>query len=67
MPCIVRKRESGIWTKLLISEKDAVVFASATLNAISHHGDDLHDGVLYLMDDEDADRLLVVLNELTDR
>ena len=67
MPCIVRKQDTGVWSKLLISEQDAVVFASATLNAISRHGDDLHDGVLYLRDDEDADRLLVLLNELTDR
>ena len=63
MPCIVRSRKTGAWSKLLISERDAVVVASATLNAIARHGDDLHDGVLYLVDDEDADLLLVLLNE----
>ena len=66
MPCIVRNRQNGTWTRLLISEQDAVVFASATLNAMARHGDDLHDGVVYLRDDEDAERLLVLLNELTD-
>ena len=63
MPCIVRNRQTGTWIKLLISEQDAVVFASATMNAISRHGDDLHDGVIYIQDDEDADDLLVILNE----
>ncbi len=67
MPCMVRSRETGTWTKLLISEQDAVVVASATLNAIARHGDDLHDGVVYIADDEDADRLLVLLNESTER
>ena len=67
MPCIVRSRETGAWSKLLISEQDAVVIASATLNAMARHGDDLHDGVVYIADDEDADRLLVLLNESTER
>ena len=63
MPCIVRSRKTGAWSKRLIREQDAVVIASATLNAMARHGDDLHDGVLYIADDEDADRLLVILNE----
>ncbi|MCY4011416.1 MAG: hypothetical protein OXG82_01740 [Gammaproteobacteria bacterium] len=67
MPCIVRSRKTGAWSKLLISEQDAVVIASATLNAIARHRDDLHDGVLYIADDEDADRLLVILNEPPER
>ena len=66
MPCIVRRRESGTWIKLLLSEGDAAVFASATLNAILRRGDDLHDAVLYIRDDEDADRLLALLNDATE-
>ena len=66
MPCIVRRRESGAWTKLLLSERDAISFASATLNAVLRRGDDLHDAVLYITDDEDADRLLARLNDRTE-
>ena len=66
MPCIVRRRESGTWIKLLLSEGDAVVFASATLNAILRRSDDLHDAVLYIRDDEDADSLLALLNGATE-
>lgn len=62
MPCLVRNRH-GTWTKLLISEPSAVVFASATLNALSVNRDaGLHTAVLYAVDDEDAETMLERLN-----
>lgn len=62
MPCLVRNR-TGKWTKLLLSETKAAVFASATLNALAENrGDGLHTGVLYAADDEDADEILERLN-----
>lgn len=66
MPCLVRNR-SGTWTKLLLSETKAVVFASATLNALAENrGAVLHTGVLYAADDEDAEAILERLNTSTD-
>lgn len=62
MPCLVRNRH-GTWTKLLISEPSAIVFASATLNALAaNRGADLHTAVLYAVDDEDAETMLERLN-----
>ena len=62
MPCLVRDRE-GTWTRLLISEAKAVVFASATLNALAaNRGRDTHTAVLYAVDDEDAETMLERLN-----
>ena len=62
MPCLVRNR-SGVWTKLLLSETKAALFASATLNALAENrGDDLHTAVLYAVDDEDAEAILERLN-----
>ena len=66
MPCLVRNRD-GRWTRLLISEAKAVVFASATLNAIAAgRGGGLHTAVLYAADDEDAEAMLERLNESVD-
>ena len=66
MPCLVRNRE-GRWTKLLLSEPKAVVFASATLNALAENrGADLHTAVLYVGDDEDAEAILERLNTSTE-
>ena len=66
MPCLVRNRE-GTWTKLLLSEPKAVVFASVTLNALAENrGSDLHTAVLYVGDDEDAEAMLERLNASTD-
>ena len=62
MPCLVRNR-SGTWTKLLLSETKAALFASATLNAIAaNRGEGLHTAVLYAVDDEDAEAILERLN-----
>lgn len=62
MPCLVCNR-SGSWTKLLLSETTAAVFASATLNAMAaNRGEGLHTAVLYASDDEDADAMLERLN-----
>ena len=62
MPCLVRNR-SGTWTKLLLSETKAALFASATLNALAaNRGDGLHTAVLYAVDDEDAEAILERLN-----
>ena len=67
MPCLVRNR-SGTWTKLLLSETQAVVFASATLNALAkNRGAVLHTAVLYAADDEDAETILERLNTLADK
>ena len=67
MPCLVRNR-SGTWTRLLLSETKAVVFASATLNALAENrGTVLHTAVLYAVDDEDAETILEGLNTLADR
>ena len=67
MPSVVRNSKNGRWIKLLLSEPDAVVFASATLNAISKRRDELHDAVFYIKDDEDAERIVALLNEARDR
>lgn len=62
MPCLVRNR-SGTWTKLLLSETKAALFASATLNALAvNRGEGLHTAVLYAVDDEDAEAILERLN-----
>lgn len=62
MPCLVRNR-AGTWTKLLLSETKAAVFASATLNALAENrGEGLHTAVLYAVDDEDAEAILERLN-----
>ncbi len=66
MPCLVRNSE-GTWSRLLISERQAVVFASATLNALAwNRGDGLHTAVLYAVDDEDAEALMERLNAPAD-
>lgn len=67
MPCLVRNRH-GTWTKLLISEPKAVVFATATLNALAAgRGSGLHTAVLYAVDDEDAEAMLERLGAPDDR
>ncbi len=67
MPCLVCNRE-GRWTKLLLSEPKAIVFASATLNAVSaNRRGGLHTAVLYVADDEDAEAMLELLNCPGDR
>lgn len=67
MPCLVRNRD-GTWTRLLLSETKAALFASATLNAFAlNRGAGLHSAVLYAADDEDADAMLDRLNTSVDR
>ena len=67
MPCLVRNHE-GTWTRLLLSEPKAVVFASATLNALAENrGDQMHTAVLYVGDDEDAEAMLESLNASIDK
>lgn len=63
MPCLVRNRR-GEWTRLLISELEATAFAAATLNALGRNAKGLHDAVLYVRDDEDAEELLGRLNRV---